>query len=182
MAADNLNRRQQKFCVEYIKTGNGAKAAINAGYSARTAKNQASRLLTNVNVKAYVSKLKKEAIERNKIELDEVVSILSSLVRFDVADLYNQDGTIKELHEMSKEARLAIETIETVNITKKKKKGRKTTISKVKVSDRKRSIDMLLRYFGAYRKDNEQKAATIQQVVQFRFPDNGRGQTTDSKT
>ena len=179
MAADNLNRRQQKFCVEYIKTGNGAKAAINAGYSERTAKNQASRLLTNVNVKEYVEKLKKEAIERNKIELDEVVSILSSLVRFDIADIYHPDGTIKELHEMSKEARLAIETIETTQTIKKKRKGRKTKICKVKVSDRKRSIDMLLRYFGAYREDNEQKAATIEQVVQFRFPDNGRSNSSD---
>lgn len=182
MATNNLNRRQQKFCQQYVKLGNATKAAIKAGYSEKTAKVQASRLLTNANVKAYVDKLKKEAIERNKIELDEVVSILSSLVRFDIADLYNEDGTLKELHEMSKEARLALETIETVNITKKKKKGRKVKISKVKVADRKRSIDMLLRYFGAYRKDNEQKAATIQQVVQFRFPDNGRGQKTDSKT
>ena len=49
------------FIKEYILTGckNGAKAAIIAGYSRKTADQQASRLLKNVKVRAAIEEYKK---------------------------------------------------------------------------------------------------------------------------
>ena len=46
-----LNDRQRLFCMQYVKNFfHGTKAAIAAGYSENTANEQASRLLTNVNI------------------------------------------------------------------------------------------------------------------------------------
>lgn len=45
-----LNAMQEKFVEEFIKCRKGAEAARRAGYSPKTAKQQASRLLTNVNL------------------------------------------------------------------------------------------------------------------------------------
>ncbi|WP_161935081.1 terminase small subunit, partial [Lactococcus lactis] len=41
-----LTEKQKRFCDEYIKLGNATQAAINAGYSKRTARSQGQRLLT----------------------------------------------------------------------------------------------------------------------------------------
>ena len=49
-----LTPRQARFVKEYLVDLNGTQAAIRAGYSKHTAKEQAARLLTNVNVKAAV--------------------------------------------------------------------------------------------------------------------------------
>ena len=50
-----------KFIKEYILTGckNGTKAAIKAGYSEKTADQQASRLLKNVKVRTAIEEYKK---------------------------------------------------------------------------------------------------------------------------
>ena len=49
-----LNPRQQRFVDQYIIDLNGTQAAIRAGYSPRTANEQASRLLAHANVRAAV--------------------------------------------------------------------------------------------------------------------------------
>lgn len=49
-----LTPKQQLFVDEYVKDRNGTQAAIRAGYSAKTAQEQSSRLLSNVMVSAEV--------------------------------------------------------------------------------------------------------------------------------
>ena|SRR3990167_2838151 len=49
-----LNRKQLRFCQEYLKDANATQAAIRAGYSQKTAKAIGSRLLTKVDVKEKV--------------------------------------------------------------------------------------------------------------------------------
>ena len=39
---DKLNAKQRRFCEEYVKDNNGAKAAIRAGYGERSARSKAS--------------------------------------------------------------------------------------------------------------------------------------------
>lgn len=46
-----MTAKQLAFCQEYVVDKNGTQAAIRAGYSDKTANEQASRLLTNVNIK-----------------------------------------------------------------------------------------------------------------------------------
>ena len=51
---DGLNDRQKRFVLEYLRNGgNGTEAAIAAGYSAKSAAVQASRLLNDDKVLAY---------------------------------------------------------------------------------------------------------------------------------
>lgn len=54
----DLSTQQILFATSYMKHGNATQAAIEAGYSERTAKQQGSRLLTNVDIKKYVEKQK----------------------------------------------------------------------------------------------------------------------------
>ena len=64
----DLNEKEKRFVAAFIKEPNGAKAAISAGYSRKTAKEQASRLLTRVNVKAEIEKWRTKVAERTEID------------------------------------------------------------------------------------------------------------------
>jgi len=55
-----LSDKQKRFCEEYCLDWNGSKAAIRAGYSEESAKEQASRLLTNDNIQAYIQLIKND--------------------------------------------------------------------------------------------------------------------------
>jgi phage terminase small subunit len=64
---DNLTPQQRSFVEAYCISFNGKKAAIEAGYSLKTARQQASRLLTSVNVQAGIKHLLGEAITPEEI-------------------------------------------------------------------------------------------------------------------
>lgn len=75
-ALDQLEEQQQLFAYEYIKDLHGTNAAIRANYSEATARQQASRLLSNVNIQNAIAELKAERNERLNIDADYVIGII----------------------------------------------------------------------------------------------------------
>jgi len=74
------NNRQTAFAHAYLSNGfNGTQAAISAGYSARTASQQASGLLGNVKVQALIRALQAEALEKNQATPERVIKELAAL-------------------------------------------------------------------------------------------------------
>lgn len=69
-----LTPRQAAFVREYLVDNNGAQAAIRAGYSSDAAKEQAARLLTNVNVKAALDEAMAARAARVEITADMVLA------------------------------------------------------------------------------------------------------------
>ena len=51
-----LTEKQKRFAEEYLIDLNATQAAIRAGYSAKTANEQGSRLLANVSIQKAISK------------------------------------------------------------------------------------------------------------------------------
>lgn len=69
-----LTPRQQRFVSEYLVDLNATQAAIRAGYSAKTAKAQGSRLLTNVDVQASIAERQQARSRRTEISADRVIA------------------------------------------------------------------------------------------------------------
>ena len=69
----SLTDKQAAFCREYLLDHNATQAAIRAGFSRRTAQEQASRLLSNVMIRREIDRLMAERSERVRIDADEVV-------------------------------------------------------------------------------------------------------------
>ena len=65
--------RQNRFVQEYIIDLNGTQAAIRAGYSPKTAREQASRLLSNVMVSEAIELAQKERQKRTLVTQDDVI-------------------------------------------------------------------------------------------------------------
>ena len=79
-----LRGKQRKFADNYIKSGNATEAYVNAGYKVRsneTARANASRLLTNANVKSYIEKRLKQLESAKLATAQETLEYLTSVMR-----------------------------------------------------------------------------------------------------
>ena len=78
-----LTAQQELFCQEYVAEPIAKQAAIKAGYSKHTAKQQGQRLLTNVDVKARIAELRKAREERTGITQDWALERLKREAEFE---------------------------------------------------------------------------------------------------
>lgn len=95
-AKKHLNKRQIDFVQEYMKTNNINQSAIKAGYSPKTARSQGSRLLSNVNIRAYIDAIN-ERLESDKIaDIEEVMQYLTSVMRGEKKDQFDLDASLSD--------------------------------------------------------------------------------------
>jgi phage terminase small subunit len=84
-----LSTLQQKFADLFIELGNATDAYKKAGYKVKSdavAKANASRLLTNANVKIYVENRMKELEKDSIAKQDEVLQFLTAVLRNEVRE------------------------------------------------------------------------------------------------
>lgn len=74
-----MNENQARFAREYAIDRNATQAAIRAGYSEHTAKQQGARLLTNVDVRAEIERTLAACAERVELTVASVTSKLLAL-------------------------------------------------------------------------------------------------------
>lgn len=77
------NEKREMFCLEFIKTNSAKQAAINAGYSKKTARTIGSDLLTKVDIKARTKELLKNYKKKNNLiaDAEEVLEFFSKVLR-----------------------------------------------------------------------------------------------------
>lgn len=81
-----MNKRQQKFADEYIKTGNARQSALTAGYAKQSAIKYSSGLLKNPDVQAYIQERMAE-IKTNAIaDQQEILEGLTRIARREEPD------------------------------------------------------------------------------------------------
>lgn len=103
-----LTDKQEMFCRQYIIDFNGAQAAIRAGYSANSAKEIASETLTKPNVKARIEYLKSHVFEAVGITQASVYQELARIAMFDIRKAYNENGSLKKIHELDDNTAAAV--------------------------------------------------------------------------
>lgn len=74
-----LSEKQKRFVSEYLTDLNATQAAIRAGYSAKTAQQQGSRLLSNVVVQEELSRQQSKVAERLEITKERIVDELAKI-------------------------------------------------------------------------------------------------------
>ena len=127
-----LNEKQKQFCEEYIIDLNGTQAAIRAGYSAKTANEQAAQLLAKLSIQEYIQKIKNKRSERVK---------------------YSQDELMRDILEVKNRCMQANPVLD--------KEGNETGIWKFDSNGANKALDMLAKHVGFYETDNKQKALNI---------------------
>ncbi|MES9841215.1 MAG: terminase small subunit [Candidatus Thiodiazotropha endolucinida] len=139
-AFEELNHKQQQFVLELIKHKfNATKAAIEAGYSEKSARSKASQLLTKINIQEAiqeeVTKLQDETRDDAKLLQEQ----LREEVTADFAALYDDDGRLKKPKEWPMAFRRGLVSgmkIEAVRTRGDDEDNEIVTVKEVKLADR----------------------------------------------
>ena len=95
------NSKRENFCQHYAKDCNGAESAVLAGYSKKTAKSIASRMLTFVDVAERIRELQDKASEKYGISMQVLVNEYQKIGMATDAETKDSDK-IKALDSMTK--------------------------------------------------------------------------------
>lgn len=100
---EGMNQKQALFVKEFLVDRNARQAAIRAGYSEKTAAQQASRLLTDVNIKAEIEKECNSRALNLDITSDKVAKEIAKMAFHAVdLDLMRPSDKIKALETLAK--------------------------------------------------------------------------------
>ena len=88
-----LTRKQHRFVTECLVDLNASQAALlRAGYSARTAPQQGSRLLKNVDVQTAIATQQSQQLQAVEVRIEDVLRDLKAIAHTDLQTLSAQSG------------------------------------------------------------------------------------------
>ena len=109
-----LRLRQRRFVDEYLVDLNATQAAIRAGYSERTARFQAARLLTNANIQAAVTRRAEDRAARTEITADAVLKKVAEIAMTNLSSFVTWEGqkiTLRKSEDIPEEQMSALQEI-----------------------------------------------------------------------
>lgn len=145
-ASGELSPKKRAFVAEYIKNGmNGAKAAAAAGYSKKSAKELACRLLKEPAVKAAVEAAVRAIEEEGIATRTQVLRELTMIGLFDIRKAYRDDGTLLTPKEFPDEVAHVVAGIESEEIFDGRGGEREYVgdLKKLKVCDKLGALELL---------------------------------------
>lgn len=95
--------RKEKFCLYMTRLHSQAAAARAAGYSALGARQRGWELMRLPEVKARLSELNSAHFKAIQMDNDEILARLAALARVDPRQLFNEEGQLKQIHELTSE-------------------------------------------------------------------------------
>ncbi len=147
-----LTAKQQRFVAEYLKDLNGTQAAIRAGYSPKTANEQAARLLANVSVRSSVDEAIAQRSARTEIDADWVLKRLAQDATADLADLYDEHGGLRPVKDWPMVWRTGlvagVETVQERLGVDAEGNPAFATVRKVKLLDRTKLVELIGKHVG----------------------------------
>lgn len=141
--------RRAKFVAAYLRTLNAAQAAIEAGYSAKTARTIASRLLARIDVSEAIAKSKVTALAKSGITQQRVLDELYELACSDIRNYRVDDqGNLAPAEGKSDSVMAAVASIKRkVRINED---GSKEFEVEVKLWDKPGSLKLAGRHVGLF--------------------------------
>ena len=145
-----MTDKQERFCQEYMIDLNATKAAIRAGYSPKTANEQAGRLLVNVSIQNRIAQLQAEQSRRTGISADRVLRELAKVAFANAGDIVDaDDATLKE--DASPDDLAAVQSV------KVKVFGEDGVEREIKLADKLKALDLIGRHLGMFNGDEKRE-------------------------
>lgn len=159
-----LREKQQLFVDEYLIDLNGTQAAIRAGYSAKTANEQASRLLANVSIQQAISERMAERSKRTGVNQDRVVQELAKIAFLKMTDVVDHNGKIKD--DASEDD---LSCIESIKYKHSDTDTGSSTEREVKTASKLKALELLGKHLGMW---NDKLDVNITQPIVISGADN----------
>lgn len=133
---------------EYLVDLNATQAAIRAGYSRKTASEQGSRLLRNVQVAAAVQAGQSKVLHRADLSRERVLEEMRRLAFSDIRTLFDDQGNLKPVHRLTADEAAALASVEVIVKNAQAGDGHTDTVHKIRVWDKTRTLEQLGKHFG----------------------------------
>ncbi len=155
-APDELNENQKAFCYEYIFDWNGSRAYKMAyqDVTDETARVNASKLLTNTNIKAFIDDIQKDLEKTAGISRLKVIREHQKIAFSSIANLHDTWITRKEFDKLSQDQKDCISEIQTQTRIEKDysndPEGTPMQVDyvKIKLYDKQKSLDSISKMLG----------------------------------
>lgn len=140
-----LTLKQQRFVEEYLIDLNATQAAIRAGYSVKTAKEQGSQNLTKLNIQQAISEHMAERSKRTGVNQDRVVLELAKIAFVKMTDLVDSKCKIN-----SDAADDDLACIESMKYKETKSDAGTSVEREVKVASKLKALELLGKHLGMW--------------------------------
>lgn len=172
-----LTAKQEKFC-QLVAEGNTYADAYREAYNSSKMSNStiyvhSSRLMDDAKITLRVEELKKEAVKRSQITLDQVLQEMSNWMTFDPLSIIDEKTeAVKSLKDMDKKSRMSLAEIHVQEIwgTNENPDGKKIRekigeLKKIKFIDKRAVSDQFMKKFGAYINDKGSETASNLEAI-----------------
>lgn len=139
-----LTAKQQRFVEEYLLDLNATQAAIRAGYSAKTAYSIGEENLKKPEIQAAIDRRKSARSQKTQIDNEWVLQRLAEEADADLADIYQENGALKPIHDWPKIWRQGLVAgVEHVEVKDSEGNATGDFIVKVKLSERLKRVELI---------------------------------------
>lgn len=155
-----LSLREIRFSKFYAELAIGSRAYELAGYpDCANPSAKAAKLLRKPRIKAYIKEIRDRAKAQADVDPGFVLLALKNIVSADRRLLYNEDGSLKPVHEWPAHVAETIESIETTESAL----GAHT--KKIKIGSRLQALSMMAKLMGMLDKKEEKAEQTEEKYV-----------------
>lgn len=140
-----LSKKQKAFVEHYLTCFNATAAARRAGYSERTARQQGSRLLMKVDIRAEID----DRLNALQMQADEVLTRLTAQARGSMGDFITVDGRgAVNINLTAARDKSSLHLVKKIRkVTKRSKTGNETTVE-IELYDAQAALTQLARIHG----------------------------------
>lgn len=149
--ADGTTEQQKLFAYAYFANkGNGRAAAIEAGYSEKSATAVASRLLTYANVQKLIRDLGGELRERALVSKERIAKELSLIAFSDIRKAFDTNCNLKDVKSMPSSMARVLSSVEVDELWGLTTDGKEQigVTKKVKLWDKLKALSALVDLYG----------------------------------
>ncbi|WKJ88770.1 terminase small subunit [Methylomonas montana] len=111
-----LTDKEWLFCNEYLIDLNGTQAAKRAGYSEKSARQQATKLLSKASIQVSISRLRSDREERTQVTADRVLREVGRIALVDPRKAFDKNNALLPVQDWPDEIAAAISSIKILEV------------------------------------------------------------------
>lgn len=169
VVARPLSQPEARFVAEYLVDHNATRAYIASGHSVThaSAAQLGSQMLRRPHVAAEVRRLEDEELARIRsragVSLEKTLTQVNRLAMYDARNLFNEDGSPKQISELDDATAAAIEGVEVLEQYEGSGDERRFVgyLKKYRLAKKTPALEMLMKHLNGYAADNDSKGQAV---------------------
>jgi len=156
-----MTKKMKVFCEEYVKHWNATKAALNAGYSKKTAYSIGHENLKKPEIVQHIEELKQDLEKYSGVSALRNLQELAKLAYSNIGTIQKDWYTLEEWDQLTDEDKAAISQVRrTRRIIRRDNKEVETEVVEVKLHSKRESLEAINRMMG-YNQQEDQAPSEI---------------------